>query len=86
MVADKDKKDGPPPARKLFIYVPAGEPAIKTRDLIQAMDQTGTSLADVARLADLHIDSVRVLVRRGGIPKPFAWRVRAFYREKGVVI
>ncbi len=67
-----------------YVYVPRGKPIIKSGNLIKAMNNTDTSLFDVARVAGLNIESVRALVSRGGIPEQYSGSVRAFYEDRGV--
>lgn len=61
-------------------------PAIKSKQLIKIMDETNTSLWDIAKAIRLDIDDVRLMTRNGGLPKIYAWPVIKMYRQLGVTL
>lgn len=78
--ASRPKKSKPFP---YIVYVPRGRAAIATRELVRAMENTDTTVKDLARAADLSEDSIRALINRDGIPEPYASRVRGILKIKG---
>ena len=73
----------PKVSRNAAILVPKGKPVIKNDRLLRAMTYTDTGCREVAKAAGLSIEQVQGLVARGGIPKPYADPVRAYYKAMG---
>ncbi|MBL4801369.1 MAG: hypothetical protein JKY45_05695 [Emcibacter sp.] len=75
-----------PVCASMAVLIPFGPAVVKTGRLIRAMDNTGTSLHDIADLTDLGLEQVQGLINRGGIPAAYAARVKDFYKEMGEVV
>tara|TARA_R110002072_G_scaffold100778_8_gene222035 strand:- start:1800 stop:2243 length:444 start_codon:yes stop_codon:yes gene_type:complete len=78
--AGRPKKSKPLP---YIVYMPPGRAVIRTREIVRAMENTDTTVKDLARAADLSADTIRALIGKGGMPEPYASRVRGILKIKG---
>jgi len=78
-----DTSSAPDGAIPYYVPIPRGKIIIRTRRLFQVMTNTNTGVEDLSEEIDLHEDSLRALIFKGGIPAPFAGRITEYYAAMG---